>query len=226
MRNKWMLGLVLLAFLGVQVSFGDSFAESGDAGNLPGTAQNPTGSPLTSITGTIGSSTDANMYSLLLSGGGTPFSVTTCGTAGSLNDTQLFLFDSGGLGVLANDDACGLRSTVSSDLLPGGLYYLAISGYNVDPVSSGGAIFPNSPFGSLFGNPDFGGAGFGAGGGSAISGWGGSSGTGTYTIDLTGASEVSQLDGPAGAAAVPEPISLLLFGSGLAGIAGLRKKKG
>jgi hypothetical protein len=193
MRSKFRVGLALLASLCAQVSFGDS------------------------ISGTIASSGDAHTYAILLSGGS--FSATTCGTPGSLSDTQLFLFDSGGLGVLGNDDdpevGCGLRSTIASDVLTGGLYYLGISGFNTDPVSPDGLIFPDTPYTGLHGPT-------GPGGGSPFSGWttdDEESEIGDYTIDLTGA---SLADGPA---AVPEPISLLLFGSGLAGIAGLRKKR-
>ena len=59
----------------------------------------------------------------------------------------------------------------------------------------------------------------GPGAGSAISGYSGTSGTGTYTINLTGTNFVD------GAAPVPEPATLLLLGSGLVGVAARIRKR-
>src|SRR5882762_7344358 len=92
------------------------WTEVGDAGELPATAQVPVGSGvLTSITGSIGppstiSLTDADMYRIHISGP-TSFSATTVGTGGTLVDTQLFLFDAGGLGVYGRDDDLGTART-------------------------------------------------------------------------------------------------------------------
>lgn len=145
------------------------WAEVGNAGDLPATAQVPAGvGALTSISGALGSDTDADMYRIWVTGGGT-FSATTVG--GASFDTQLFLFYSSGMGVYANDDSAGgLQSTLpASNLLTpaaAGIYYLAISGYDRDPESPGGLIFPTSPFTDVHGPT-------GAGGGSPISGWSG-----------------------------------------------------
>jgi hypothetical protein len=117
--------------------------ELDDAGDLPLTAQEPgPAGPLMSIEGAISSSADRDMYKVCLTGGGT-FSATT--VAGF--DTQLFLFDSQGLGVYANDDAGG---GVQSQLPAGdpltpqaaGVYYLAVTPFNWDPQSDTGPIFP------------------------------------------------------------------------------------
>ena len=116
-----------------------TWAEVGDAGDLPGTAQTTVGGgPLTAITGSIGTRIDRDLFCIIIDGMG-PFSASTVGTPGTLGDTQLFLFDAMGFGVLGNDDASGatLRSTLSGTLAPG-TYYLGISGFDVDPVSAGG----------------------------------------------------------------------------------------
>lgn len=177
-----------LASMGIRPAGAATFAEVGDAGPLPATAQNVTGvEPVTEITGTLGGAPPGeDMYRLCLAGNGT-FSASTVGTPGTFSDTQLFLFDAAGNGVYANDDAPGggFRSTLpaSDPLTPAvpGIYYLAISVFNDDPVSAGGLIFPNAPFSGVFGPT-------GPGGGSPITGWTAGGGTpGTYTIVLTGA---------------------------------------
>ncbi len=86
-----------------------------------------------------------------------------------------------------------------------GIYYLVITGFNVDPTSVWGLIFPNT-FNAVVGPT-------GPGGGSPITGYSGTSGTGSYTINLTGAQFVD------GGAAIPEPATLLLLGTRLAGVA-------
>jgi len=218
MRKTFLMSIALLTILGCSsVALADTWAEVGDAGDLTGTAQTPTGAnPLTSITGTIGSSTDADMYLIFIS---TPagFSATTVGTPGTLVDTQLFLFNAAGLGVYFCDDADGLtlRSTLPAGhaLSPpsAGLYYLVVTGFDRDPTSAAGAIFPDT-FPGVFGPT-------GPGGGSPITGYDGTTGTGTYTINLTGAGFAG------GAAAVPEPATILLLGSGLAGVAAKMRQR-
>jgi hypothetical protein len=205
--TKW---LVLASVVGVMAipsaahAITISWAETGDAGDLPGTAQKPLGplASLTSITGAIGSTTDADMYQLHVTG---LFSATTVGTPGTLGDTQLFLFDVFGRGVEGNDNtAANARSTLPITFgPPPGTYYLVIAGYNVDPVSVGGLIFADTPRGNLD-------TASGPGAGSPISGYTGTSSTGTYTIALTGVQ-------------VPEPDIVLLLGAALALTAGVRR---
>jgi hypothetical protein len=132
------------------------FTEVGDAGQTPGTTQNtgfnigPSGGQWT-IFGTLGgptNSNDADVYRLVLNA---PFLFTATtvnpltaasGGAGGL-DTQLFLFDSAGHPIFANDDATGLalqstlpaRSPFTFALGPG-VYFLAISLSGNDPWNS------------------------------------------------------------------------------------------
>jgi Bacterial pre-peptidase C-terminal domain len=156
--------------------------ENGDAGDLPATAQDLGAAPdLGSISGTLASGSDRDMYRICLSGGGS-FSATTVG--GSAVDTELFLFDGTGHGVYADDDSQATRQSTlpaNDPLTPtaAGSYFLAVSPFDQDPVGPSGRIFPNQA--SLTGpNP--------AGGGlEPISGWTGrAGGNGAYTISLTG----------------------------------------
>lgn len=206
MTTTRCIGFVLAIVLGLAPrAAAISFNEIGDAGNLPAFSQAAGVLPLlTSITGSIGNSTDADMFAITFSQAGS-FSATTVGTPGTLVDTQLFLFRFPGLGVVANDDSkLTLRSTIPSTPVTPGLYFLGISSFDVDPLSPGGLIFPSFPFDGVFGPT-------GPGGGSAITGWQGVGGTGTYTIAL----DLNP---------VPEPGTLLLFGTTLAGVAWARKR--
>jgi hypothetical protein len=196
-----VLGLATAAPAGVLV-------EAGDAGDLPVTAQVATGTgSLDSISGTLADASDVDVFSIFLSGSGT-FSATTVGLTAV--DTKLYLFDSAGLGVFTNDDAdvFTLQSTLPSGdpltPLAAGVYYLAITSFDIDPVSLGGPIFPEPIFPDLVYGPT------GPGGGSPVIGYTGSGDSGAYTIALTGA----QFQGVA--AAVPEPGNLTLLG--LAGL--------
>jgi hypothetical protein len=189
------------------------WTEIGNAGDLVGTAQLTTGAgALTSISGTLSTGTDVDMFGIHISSPAA-FSATTVGGAGF--DTQLFLFNAAGIGIYANDDSVGTRSTLpaghANSPTTTGLYYLAISQYNRDPFSSGGLIFPNSPFTGVFGPT-------GPGGALPVNSWSGSGARGTYTITLTGASFSN-------VATTPEPSSLLLLGSGLATCVAWRRRQ-
>ncbi len=164
--------------------------ESGDAGSLPATAQQPqVAGSLDSISGSLNGAADEDMFRICLTGGKT-FSATTVGTPGTLSDPQLYLFNSAGVGVYANDDSVGLSPTLPSGhaLTPAGagVYYLAISAFDDDPASNSpasaaGLIFPSTPFNAVHGPT-------GPGGGQPVADWTNNTGqTGTYTIALTGA---------------------------------------
>ena len=181
--------------------------EIGDAGNLPGTAQDPGGvGPLTSIAGTAGGG-DEDMYKICITNP-SAFSATTQAMANF--DTQLFLFDSTGRGVYSNDDTSGIdfQSTLPAGhpLSPVavGIYFLAIDDWDDEAQNAGGLIFGNG-FTTINGPTGLGGA-------NPITSWDGITLDffGSYTIVLTGASATSSCNGPVGGELIPLDTTMVL----------------
>ena len=189
------------------ISITTTWNERGDAGQLPGQSQALVGGggiSVTAISGSLRSPADVvDVYA---------FSLDPRTFSARLNvfvlgqfldtasfDTQLFLFG-GGRGICGNDDT--RRNVFTSTLTAStcgiarnqaGIYHLAISPYNVDPISSGGPIFPDAAF-----NPD---GILGtvrpteSGGAEPVSGWdnlGGGFEQGRYSILLNGALLIAQ----------------------------------
>jgi hypothetical protein len=195
MKTLAFLPIFSLSFAVTTLTFTRSahaatFAEGPtDAGQTLSTAKivntSPFGTSLSTITGSISTFLNADLFQIYLTGGS--FSVNTNSTTGigAMSDTQLFLFTASGIGVFWDDDTgTGLLSQFSLSSVPAGVYYLAIAGYNYDPVSLGGKIF-----GTTSGGPT------GPGGASPLTGWALSSlasNTGSYTISLTGATFVPE----------------------------------
>ena len=158
--------------------------EQGDAGDLPATAQDLSSEVVERIDGVAAGGFDVDMYRICLTGGRT-FSASTVG--GTEVDTQLFLFDSNGRGVYANDDSDGtLQSRLPSGdpLTPqdGGEYLLAVSVFGVEPSNPMGFIFPPNDAG-VVGPTESGGA-------DPVTRWsrtGRERPSGAYTLFLTGA---------------------------------------
>jgi hypothetical protein len=195
--------------------------EIGDAGELPGSAQSTMGAgSLDSIQGNLilklNGNRDIDMYAINIVDP-VNFSATTVSLLTTVLDTQLFLFTSSGIGVVANDDTIEFvefRSTIPPGNVPGpaGLYYLAIAGFPDRPISISGRIFPDPA------NSDAIVTNTGLGGADPIIDWdrplGGDLG-GHYEIILDGAEAVLPQQ------IIPEPSSLALM-SGLFGLAALR----
>jgi filamentous hemagglutinin family protein len=155
--------------------------EVGDAGELLSTAQPINseigGTGFNAIAGNLDYDNDVDLYQLDLRQG-VPFQVSTVN--GTRVDTQLFLFDGRGLGLSSNDDSANIRQStlpLNQPFIPAvsGTYYLGISSYYNDPLSSGGRIFSSS------GEPN------GRGAGLPLSGWTTSrvNDRGPYVINLT-----------------------------------------
>jgi hypothetical protein len=204
-KLSWVAALALVAS-GVGLANAQVWAEMGEAGELPGTAQTPAGvGALTTITGSLGAS-DTDMYLISIPAPGAGFEAKTSGNSTTI-DTQLFLFDPAGMGVVHNDDDPGgsLQSKITNMFVVApGNYLLAVSQYNRDPSSAGGLIWANSPF-NVERTPD------GPGAGSPVTSWGGSTSGGAYQIDLRGVEFV------------PEPASLSLLALG--GLALIRRRR-
>jgi hypothetical protein len=182
--------------------------EIADAGDLPGTAQVVTGSgPLDTISGVM-NNPDVDMYQIYISN---PAAFSAYASA---SDPQLFLFDQAGMGVYANDDD-GMTFNAflpvgdpSSPTTPG-IYYLAVSEWDLDPYSAGGLIFPSFPFNQVHGPT-------GLGGLNPVSSWSGFTGgqVSGYLIELTGASYV-----------IPAPGAILLGSIGVGLVSWLRRRR-
>ncbi|MBI5865315.1 MAG: hypothetical protein HZB38_12560 [Planctomycetes bacterium] len=158
----------------------------GDAGQTASTAQTVGGSgALNSIAGNLVAG-DADVFLINICDPAN-FSASTNNANTSATDTQLFVFDSNGIGVVMNDDdpAGGLRSRISNAIVgsyPAGNYYLAVSRYDTDPIdASAQEIWLDTPF-NVERAPD---------GAGAANPWdtfnGAATATGSYWIDLTGA---------------------------------------
>ncbi len=117
------------------------YTEVGDAGQTIATAQaagafnGTTG--LTQINGTIGTSTDADLYSFTLSSP-TMLRFLASSTAGI--DTSIFLFNSTGVALIANDDVSGtsFQGGFTTGLLAAGTYYFGVSLSGNEPINSAG----------------------------------------------------------------------------------------
>ena len=185
---------IAVTALAVVVSLGlapSAFAvsESGDAGDLPSTAQDLGSGAVSSIFGSFTGGGDVDVYRVCLTDG-VSFSATTVGT--TTLDTQLFLFDADGRGVYSNDDAgIGIRGS----RLPSGHrfsptssgeYFIAVSSFNNDPQSDAGEIFPDLFSSSLYPDGVVNAAGVGAD--EPITSWVGPTRgpPGLYRINVTG----------------------------------------
>ncbi|WP_341529899.1 filamentous hemagglutinin N-terminal domain-containing protein [Nostoc sp. UHCC 0302] len=162
-------------------------SESGDAGQLPNTAQivNTSGTSPSTISGRLSDSSDVDLYQIFLPAGQS-FQATT--EDETVVDTRLFLFDSSGRGLYSNDDSVEfIQSTVPfvQPFTPttAGTYYLGITSSGNKPTSDDGLIFDEN-YG--YGNP------IGSGAKLPLSGWD-NKGTdsGDYTIRLISNSSVN-----------------------------------
>ena len=143
------LVVAALAISMAEVSQGAIYLESGDTGQLPGTAQAAagTGSSL-EIQGTLIDGFDVDMFRIWIADPASFFAMTV-ESPFFVSDPQLFLFDSAGAGVYMNDDGDGLgsqsalpQSHALGPILPG-VYYLAMGWFDNEPLTGAGRVFVN-----------------------------------------------------------------------------------
>ncbi len=166
-----------------------AWLETGDAGDTPGTAQDTVGSgTLLQIRGNTTGTGDADVYKIKICDEAN-FLATTVG--GTTLDTQLFLFDSNGFGLVMDDDDVGASGTLQSRITTqfvtaNGSYYLAVSGYDSDPMDSAAAYI----WGDQNATPAYG-PEWAPNGPAAANAWASfdhiSGAAGSYSIALTGA---------------------------------------
>lgn len=191
------------------VMAGGVWNEDGDAPELlPGQEVVGNGD-LAEIIGTFGVDTDVDLYQILIKDADT-FSASTVDRCDC--DTQLFLFDGDGNGVTHDDDAEGrqdLLSTITDQFVSTeGVYYLAVTQYNNDPLSpDDDLIWANQPFREER-QPD------GPGAPGPLFSW---------SDSTIGNDNVSYSIGLSGASFVPEPSSIGLLGIGLFAL--MRRRK-
>ena len=135
-KGKSIFAAAALAAASLSTSQAVVFNEpASDAGQTLATAAAAGAVPnLTAINGSIGTGSDADLYSFTVSTSG-PYRFTTVSAA---VDTALFLFSGTGAALLTNDDATGLTltSSLSASLVAGATYYLGISISGNEPVNS------------------------------------------------------------------------------------------
>jgi hypothetical protein len=202
------------------------------AGPLPASAQDLTGLFPTEIVGTLPDTTDVSMFKIDIFNFQL-FSAMTIGGPFGIPDTELFLFDSTGHGVYANDDMGGpdsiamtlsclpsaINNPCAEPFQPGvgptsnGVYYLAITrSANLPLDASFNDIFlPFINIGDVVG-PDLGGGGV-----NPVAGWDGGAFSSpdfdqiNYDIVLTGTT-------------APEPATWSMMGIAALGVLLLRRK--
>jgi hypothetical protein len=191
------LAMAMTATAAVAASRGPHYEEDDDAGSLPGDSKKVEGSgPLEAISGALtGGSRGGDyqdMYEIYIAEPSKFLLRVSQVTEGF--DTQLFLFDQTGRGMLANNNSQidgqgsinAMLSNASTDgtgvvLNKPGAYFIAISGFPSRPGNAHGPIFdfnPDTPF--EVSGPD------GKGGDVPITGWYPNGDTGAYMIELNG----------------------------------------
>lgn len=191
---KKIVSILVVAGLamGAQAGIWDETTNGGgDAGDLAGTAQMTSGTGgLTGITGNNAAS-DVDLYIIKIVDPGAFRATVLSGP-----DSQLWLFNLNGGGIVHNDDSTSLFSqfrgvdvfttgsttgmTVASQLVAGECYILGYSRYNRDALNGANtAMFAGSPFNGIHGLI--------AGSGPLASWTGTTSAGGAYSIELVGA---------------------------------------
>jgi hypothetical protein len=207
MRLLWSF-LALTALTATALAQVD-WTEQGDAGDLPETAQatgTDTSTPLSTISGVLDAN-DVDMFAIYIADP-SAFRAETNTTTTDF-DSQLWLFDVNGNGIVHDDDSAGsLRSRITNanNCIPGpGIYYIAISRWNRDPIDCDGNAIWTSVSNACA-----------VAGRSRVASWTGSTSAGTYQIVLQGAFTAPLGADPADCPP-PDPWDEQFYGGGDAG---------
>ena len=140
-RRLSIVALALLAALAAtRRAQAQNWNESGDAGQLPATAQVTTGTgALTSINGRLGTASDVDMYCIRIPNPAGALIRLQCVV---ITGPDLWVFDATGKGVGANSwCVVGDKRVTSALITTAGTYYVAVSFDGVYPVSGANAIW-------------------------------------------------------------------------------------
>ncbi len=156
---------------------------SGATHDLPSNAEEVTGSSqVGAIVGALQAG-ETDMYKIRITDPAAFLATLRCGAT---FDTQLFIFNESGVGVVFNDDFAAAapivrQSEIGPALIPSaGIYYIAVSQYDRDPLDAGAAeLWLDLPFDGQRG-PD------GPGAANPVSSWSAGGGANNYTLFLTG----------------------------------------
>jgi hypothetical protein len=204
----------------------DSIVIASGAGQLPGSAEDLTGTQVSEIQGSLGDGfANASMFALDILEPIDFSAITVSAGPFGIPDTELFLFDSSGNGIYFNDDISGsdtLSCLPSADIfnpcpagsgglgpLSAGIYYLAITRSFNGPLDAlSNEIFTNAVSTDVVGpNPGVG----------PIAAWDGN-GVASPNSDLVNYDILLT-----GTVATPEPDSVFLLGGALIALAALRR---
>lgn len=204
MKNYLLVSALLAIYA---ASPAQNWNETGDAGDLVGTAQQTQGvGALTTINGTIDDDIDMFTFNIVNAGA---FSITVTNSG---MDSMLYMFNASGIGVVADDDTNGLLSAIDfTNVAPvTGTMNIAIGNYYCDPWTDAANGWMWDAFSPANEGPNANGAS------NPLHHWDVvGTGADTYTLVLTGAEF----------AAVPEPATFVAIGLGLAGLALARRRK-
>jgi len=142
-RTSALVAALLALVTFAPLAHAQIWAESGDAGPLPATAQSTVGAgPLLEIDGNLAAPDDVDMYCIQVTDVAGFFAHLGCVVQTGPN---LWLFDASGKGVAMSSLCQGGTKAITGALLPGtGLYYLAVAYDAVYPQSGPNAIWLNS----------------------------------------------------------------------------------
>ena len=150
MLQKERLAALVLCVWGYSSLSAQGWVETGDAGDTLETAQVlDVDLAIETISGRL--EADADVYRIVIEDPAAFSAVVESTDPGFDFDTQLFLFDENGHGVISNDDSASSPVPFGAAIDAGheagptsaGTYYLAVSFFDWDPYSAVGAMFPN-----------------------------------------------------------------------------------